>query len=197
VIASKEYWSPASVERSGLSALVGQGFQALEEAERSGSSTVFVRAYQRRQDGKTVQVSAHRRGAPPRGEVFTFDADALAKRDGDARSLLDVQWFLPKPPGLLARPPVTPRPGTPMERVPRQSGAEGAKDAPSWARGDPRRVGETPTQFAERLMDARYGGRNNWDFGKNSRGGRSEFSQIYKSARGWRDPRGIATPPEA
>lgn len=73
----------------------------------------------------------------------------------------------------------------------------GAKNVPSWARGEPRRVGETPTQFAERLMDRQFGGRGNWDRTPADRGAKSAFSQILKSARGWRNPRAVPLPPDA
>jgi hypothetical protein len=44
-----------------------------------------------------------------------------------------------------------------MERIPRQSGKEAADDLPSWAKGFHRLVDETPSQFAKRLMDEKYG----------------------------------------
>jgi hypothetical protein len=57
---------------------------------------------------------------------------------------------------LFSRPPeeIVPRN---MERIPGQSGKEAASDIPSWARGIPRRIGETPQDCAKRLMDGKYG----------------------------------------
>ena len=83
-----------------------------------------------------------------------------------------------------AKPPeeVTPRD---MVRIPRQSGKESADDIPSWARGKPRRVGETPVQFAKRLMDEKYG-RGGWDDRI------KEFNRLRKwGSRAFRDPRSI------
>ncbi len=61
---------------------------------------------------------------------------------------------------FLAEPPkgIIPRL---MERIPRQSGKEAASDIPSWARGIPRRVGQTPQDYARRVMDDHYGHRAN------------------------------------
>ena len=85
-----------------------------------------------------------------------------AMRQGDPVTrpqLQHVQWWLS--PLLATKPPVGPTP-RPMVRIPRQSGKEAAKDTPSWARGLPRHVGETPAQYARRLMDQRYG-RGVWE----------------------------------
>ena len=64
---------------------------------------------------------------------------------------------------LFAQPPeeVVP-PRIPMERVPGQSGKEAASDIPSYARGTPRYVEETPEQYARRVMDDRWG-KGNWE----------------------------------
>jgi hypothetical protein len=88
---------------------------------------------------------------------------------------------------FLAEPPkgIIPRL---MERIPRQSGKEAASDVPSWARGIPRRVGETPNDYAERLMDQRYGP-GNWK----RTGSNTEFNRIKKfGERAFRDPRETA-----
>jgi hypothetical protein len=70
-----------------------------------------------------------------------------------------------------------------MERIPRQSGKEAASDVPSWARGIPRRVGETPNDYAKRLMDDHHGP-GNW------KPTNREFNQIKKNGeRAFRDPR--------
>jgi RHS repeat-associated protein len=54
------------------------------------------------------------------------------------------------------------------------SGKEGAKDVPSWARGQRPRIGESGKEFAKRLLDEKYGP-GNYD-----RGPTSEFNQIKK-----------------
>jgi hypothetical protein len=70
-----------------------------------------------------------------------------------------------------------------MERIPRQSGKEAADDIPSWARGSRRMVGETPSQFAKRIMDGEYG-RGNW------REPDLEYNRIKKfGQRAFHDPK--------
>ena len=96
--------------------------------------------------------------------------------------LQQVQWWLS--PFLATKPPVGPAP-RPMVRVPRQSGKEAASDTPGWSKGFPRHVGETPAQYARRLMDGQYG-RGNWE-GVPRRD--MEFRKIQKyGARAFRDP---------
>jgi hypothetical protein len=63
------------------------------------------------------------------------------------------------------------------------SGKEGAKDVPSWARGNRPMAGEDGKTFAGRLLDQQYGA-GNWE-----KGAGSEFSQIQKWAdRSFMDP---------
>jgi hypothetical protein len=79
-----------------------------------------------------------------------------------------------------------PPPGPPMERVPGQSGKDAASDVPSFARGQPRSIDETPEEYAGRLMDNEYG-RGNW---RNDKDREAEFRQIQKyGQRGFRVPR--------
>ncbi len=54
------------------------------------------------------------------------------------------------------------------------SGKEGAKDVPSWAKGQRPRVGESGKEFAKRLLDGKYG-TGNYD-----KGPTSEFNRIQK-----------------
>lgn len=54
------------------------------------------------------------------------------------------------------------------------SGKEGAKDVPSWARGNKTFVGESGKEFAERLLDEKYGK------GNYPTGAKSEFNQIKR-----------------
>ena len=75
------------------------------------------------------------------------------------------------------------------EPIPRLSGAEGAKNPPSWARGMRPRVGESGRDFAKRLLDEKYGPGNWKDDGPDS-----EFSKIKKwGDRSFRDPKSVIT----
>lgn len=92
-----------------------------------------------------------------------------------------VQWLMPL---LLSKPPLVPP--RLMRRIPNQSGKEAAKDTPSWAKGVPRRVGETPRNYAERVLDGRYG-RGGWD--RSDTGPKSDFNRIKKyGERAFQDP---------
>jgi len=180
----ERYWRPGHPEREGFVGWVTDGYRQLASGT---SGMVFVRAYTRSRNGRTEHVAAHARSARPRAGERASEPRVI-----QAQAPLLLTPRLP----LYARPPTGPLPpGTPMQRIPRQSGREAAKDVPGWARGLPRHVGETPTQYAERLLDQRYGGRQNWDTGRQSRGSDSEFSQIQKhGARAYRDPRGLIAP---
>jgi hypothetical protein len=78
--------------------------------------------------------------------------------------------------------------GRPMRPRSGQSGDEGAKDAPSWARGRPPGEKETPPDYGNRLMDEKY---PNEDWRANPRR-MDEFRKIKKYYRHWRKP---AQPP--
>jgi RHS repeat-associated protein len=72
--------------------------------------------------------------------------------------------------------------GTYKTRIPGQSGKEAASNAPSWARGNVPRTGESGNSFARRLMDQEYGA-GNW----RGTGPGSEFNKIKKFGdRGFR-----------
>lgn len=203
---TETYRQSGHPERQAFSDWVRNGFSAVFPADRPGSSggTVFVRAYTRRQDGKPVQVSAHQRSGRPRqalpgspsrrGEI---EASPQAPPVVLAQGIMP--WLMPRAPTLFARPPVTPGgPRVPMQRVPRQSGKESARDTPDWARGNPRYVGENPSQYAERLLDRHYGSRSAWDRVPADRGPTSEFLRIQKfGQRAFRDPRSILPAPDA
>jgi len=94
------------------------------------------------------------------------------------------------PPFLFAQPPeelIARR--IPMERVPGQSGKEAASDVPSYARGIPRYVGETPDQFARRVMDDRWG-KGNWEGNKERQ---KDFRKIKKwGSRAYQNPKSTA-----
>ncbi|MFZ4797327.1 MAG: hypothetical protein ACOYMA_07510 [Bacteroidia bacterium] len=64
-----------------------------------------------------------------------------------------------------------------------QSGKEGAKDAPHWAKGRPPSKKETPNQYAKRLMDEQYG-EGGWDT-QQIKKPKSEYQEIYKYFRKW------------
>jgi hypothetical protein len=106
------------------------------------------------------------------------------------KHLRRVQWWLS--PFLASKPPIGPTP-RPIMRIPRQSGKEAATDTPSWAKGYPRHVGETPPQYARRLMDQQYG-RGSWERKADRL---EEMSKIQKyGARAFRDP-GFLAPADA
>jgi Phage portal protein len=108
---------------------------------------------------------------------------------GGTATLQPVQELLPFGPRLpffFEEPPRTVRPF--KEPIPRLSGKEGAKDIPSWARGNRPYVGESGRDFAKRLMDAKYGP-GNW------RTTSQEYQQIQKFGdRSFRDPGSMFIP---
>lgn len=92
-------------------------------------------------------------------------------------------------PPFFARPPIVPE-GEPefQEPIPRLTGKEGAKDIPSWARGQRPYVGENGRDFAKRLMDEKYGP-GKWDRNE------QEYKQLQKHGdRNFRDPKSIVLP---
>ena len=73
--------------------------------------------------------------------------------------------------------PENQKPHTPEQyKTPRSgvSGKEGAKDVPSWAKGERPKVNESGKDFAKRLLDKKYG-EGNYDKGPGS-----EFNKIQK-----------------
>ncbi|MWK59987.1 RHS repeat protein, partial [Pseudomonas otitidis] len=76
-------------------------------------------------------------------------------------------------PVLVMAPPIGPR-GIWKINKPGVSGKAGAKDIPSWARGERPYKGEPGKDFAKRLMDKKYG-EGNWSDGPGS-----EYNQIKK-----------------
>ncbi len=107
----------------------------------------------------------------------------------DHPALVPVQELLPfgaRPPLFFDEPPKTFRPF--KGPIPRLSGKEGAKQIPSWARGNRPYVGENGRGFAERLMDQQYG-RGNWNRSD------PEYNQLKKFGdRNFRDPRSLLLP---
>lgn len=203
------YWNNASLERPGYVQWVTEGYRALAGPTirlPDGGGMVFVRAYTRSRDGKTEQVLAHYRADPPGGKdrggeggtgtgkrAGSPPAGKASSPEDDGTTLPASWWLLPRGPIIGARPPVIPRlpgqrlpegmrdpGGVPLPRAAGRSGKEAATDTPGWAREFPRHSTETPRQYAERLMDWKYGGRQNWDSRQN-RGQGSEFSRIQKN----------------
>ena len=76
----------------------------------------------------------------------------------------------PRPPDDTWQPP-EPQ----IAKTSKKSDKEKKNDVPSWAKGEKRKSGETPVEFATRLMNARYG-----VGGWSGKGSASEFSQIKK-----------------
>ncbi|MGV8040649.1 MAG: RHS repeat-associated core domain-containing protein [Thermoanaerobaculaceae bacterium] len=66
------------------------------------------------------------------------------------------------------------RGGSEKKPKPRVGGKEGAKDIPSWAKGQRPRAGESGKEFARRLLDEKYGP-GNW-----RKGPGSEYSKLQK-----------------
>jgi hypothetical protein len=66
----------------------------------------------------------------------------------------------------------------------KQSGKEGATDAPSWARGKPPGENETPSDYADRLMEEKY---PNEDWRANP-DRMKEHGRIKKYHRHWEKP---------
>ena len=105
-------------------------------------------------------------------------SSARVGQGADRGDVVRVQGWLPF---LYSRPPILPRL---MERIHNQSGKEAATNVPSWARGIPRRVGETPREYAKRVMDDKFG-----PGGWKDTGPRSDFNRIKKHGeRAFRDP---------
>jgi hypothetical protein len=130
----------------------------------------------------------------PRDWHGRWSAEGGASSTGEASvvdhpALMPVQELLPfgaRPPLFFDEPPKTFRPF--KEPIPRLSGKEGAKQLPSWARGNRPYVGENGRDFAERLMDKQYG-RGNWNRTD------PEYNQLKKFGdRNFRDPRSILLP---
>lgn len=140
------------------------GYRALHGPDARGG-VVQVRAYTRTVEDRVQQVGAHARGAPPTGEGGTAGGEAPIRQ-------VQAPFF------LFARPPILPPgSGIPMRRIPNQSGKEAARDTSSFAHGARRLVGETPTQFAHRVMNERYGD-GGWSMRQPRQ--RREFNQIRK-----------------
>lgn len=118
-----------------------------------------------------------------------FDPVATLRRLGypldPPAEVTPAQWLEPLLESPLSKEPedILPRY---MERIPGQSGKEAADDTPSFAKGKPRLVGETPEQYARRVMDDEWGP-GQWK-GLPERD--KEFRQIKKyGSRGFRVPR--------
>ncbi len=197
----ERYWKSSHPERVAYVGWVTEGWQTLSHSAtqlENGQAVVFVRPYDRSRGGKQHHVSAHTRsalaheGGTQVGEAKAGSAAARAVVSPQAHDVrvvpvqLGPMLVAPKPPNILPR-PTTPR-GTPtnpeasrqpMERIPNQSGKEGATNIPDWARGSPRFRGEDPVAFATRLMNERYG-KGQWGQTSESRGPRSEFQRLKK-----------------
>ena len=164
--------------------------KASEGAARGGSA-----AEQR--DASAELAAAVRIVGADRWPRFVAAAHARAMDQAASGGNLDgppiinkIQELLltPKPPAFVAEPPkgVILRF---MERIPRLSEKEAARDLPSWARGARRMVGETTREFAKRVMDNQYG-RGNWK--EDDTGPTSDFSKLRKfGERAFRDPKEI------
>ena len=100
----------------------------------------------------------------PRTPNGMFD---FGQQDGD------VVPVAGKRPSIPTIAPTSPKSGTKTQKS-GLSGAEAARDVPSWAKGERPLVGEDGKAFAKRLLDAKYG-EGKWDPGPTS-----EFNRIQK-----------------
>ena len=106
--------------------------------------------------------------------------------EGGSGSAQIAQEFPP----LFARPPIVPELPQFKEVIPRLSGAEGAKNIPSWARGMRPYVGESGADFAKRILDQKYGP-GKWS----EKGPRSEYNRLKKYGdRNFRNPKAVVPP---
>jgi hypothetical protein len=198
------YWQDGHPARAAFNNWVTEGWRSLEGSGLStshGEGMVFVRAYTSTRDGHTEHVPAHMRSRPVRSgseeAAVAGEAGGAAGQDPNvvlAQSLLLTPRIPVLPPGaggFFARPPyevppprVGPAPGY-MERIPNQSGKEAASDVPSWARGVAREMGESPVNYARRVIDQRYD-EGAWRNPERAR----DLRKIQKyGQRAFRDPR--------
>ena len=154
-------------------------------------------------EGNPVNLSDPLGLAP--GDMFASEAearaDALAYQEAVNNSLDRWLWgnmvygfrvfkasecmwtYEVQTPALGMAPPLGPR-GPWKINKPGVSGKEGAKGAPSWAKGQRPAVGESGKDFATRVMNDKYGP-GNW-----SKGPGTEYNQIQKwGDRGFVDPK--------
>lgn len=121
-------------------------------------------------------------GAPDNTGGQFAPADEAGGASGGAQVAQEMMPFFARPPVIPDEEPEFKVP------IPRLSGKEGAKDPPSWARGQRPHVGENGRDFAKRLMDEKYGP-GKW----NER--TPEYRQIQKYGdRSFRDPKTILSP---
>lgn len=188
-VADERYWNPAHPEREAYTGWVTDNFKALHGPGGKGGS-VEVRAYTRTRKGVAHDVAAHTRGNP--------DGLGEAKGEGEAASADGEVIEAQAPFFLFGRTPFVPPPPRvgpgrqEMRRIPNQSGKEAASNIPDWARGYRRFVDETPSQFARRLMDQRFGaGRWRRDADREA-----DFRKIQKfGQRGFEMPGGFGVLP--
>ncbi|WP_147290840.1 hypothetical protein [Roseomonas gilardii] len=171
------YWQVQHPERGAYAGWVTKGWQALATSPlrtAAGQSMVSVRAYERQRNGRPEHVSAHTRSGRA-GQGST----AATPRPGIVPVQLGPFLLAPKPPGYIV-PRFKESAEVPMRRVPGQSGKEAAKDLPDWARGKPRWQGESPVDFAKRLLNERHGSENAWNKKPADTGPRSDYNKIKK-----------------
>jgi hypothetical protein len=159
---------PAAFQRLAEANRLLKGFDPDEPRDERGRWTTGARA-----------------SPAPSSATNSGDSGSAGSRDGN---VVLAQEF------LLARPPIiVPEDGIVeqfKETIPRVGGKEGAKGPPSWAEGQRPRVGESGKDFAQRLLDEKYG-KGNYEKGPDS-----EFSKIQKwGDRSFRDPKGLSVTP--
>ena len=190
----------AATARSGV---LGAAIQArLDRGDTEGANALFIQM----QDQLDPE-----HAAPLQGQIDAGTTEVVP--DQEFQTAQSILPFLAKPPvvpdiskgpsgGPLKDPGSGPSPGgtkpTPQfkEPVPNQSGKQGAKDIPTWARQQGTRpyLDETPTETATRAMNERYG-KENWDGGGEHY---REFNQLKKFyGRHFQNPKDLPGPFEA
>jgi hypothetical protein len=170
--------------------------RALEEGDlaKAGIATVLLKlppltteAFAKLAAEPTLRKYSPDQPRDERGRWTSEDEAAPQRLSGETQVAQEI--LIPgRVPFFLQDPPKLPQF---KEPIPRLSGAEGAKNAPSWARGMRPRIGESGKDFAKRLLDEKYGP-GNWE---EDDGPSSEFSQIKKwGDRSFHDPKSVLTP---
>lgn len=114
------------------------------------------------------------------GDVLVLDSVGIAGEDGQWRALSPEEFAVvasSQAEALAGIGVILPNKANDTgKQIPKPgiSGKEGAKDVPSWAKGERPNISESGKEFAERLLDQKYG-KGNWEPRKTP-----EYSQIKK-----------------
>src|SRR5262249_48871418 len=196
---------PHDAHLRGAQGLLRVGHPAVQHGDRhgpAGAQRAALLRPVRARDHLRADPRQDRRHPPPiaQGKAFKNPAEVrnLAQKHGVEGVVQNgnITVKVEAAPAASAAParPAVPAAAPQGERVPMvpkagATGKAGATDVPGFARGQARYVGESPTQYAERILDQRYGSRAAWDTGREARGPASAFNQIKKyGSRHWEPP---------